>query len=325
MNNEFEIVAHNYINNFRLFLVSLRYRTPHLHRDFEVCLVLNGTVDIVSRKETLTAKEGSLFILNPYQPHELKADDPALILSLQISPNFFSDYFPQIRNISVSFCTENRFASQAHQNIFQSMLKLAYIYYGKESNYELQCAGMVNLIFYQLLQIFPYSMDPGICSVSQRNRNARIRAIAEYIDTNYAQKLLLSNIARKQGVSLPYLSHFFKENFGFSFQKYVSKIRCEKARQLLLLTNDSLLDISISSGFSDPKYFNRSFCEQYGCTPKDYRRQFEHEPLPAQQKSMLTTQEFLSDAASLVMLDIFIRNLSLMEMERECNDNNRKN
>lgn len=305
MNDEFEIVAHNYINNFRLFLVSLRYRRPHIHRDFEICLVLNGTVQVVSRKKALTAKEGSFFILNPYQPHELKTDASALILSLQISPNFFSVYYPQIHNISVSFCMETRHTSQIHQDIFQSMLRLAYIYYSKETNYELQCAGMVNLIFYQLLQIFPYDIDPGNSSISQRNRNARIRAIAEYIDTNYAQKLLLSDIAEQQELSLPYLSHFFKENFGVSFQQYVSKIRCEKARQLLLLTNDSLLDISISAGFSDPKYFNHSFREQYGCTPKEYRKNFEHEPLPSQQKSMLTTQEFLSDSASLVLLGKF--------------------
>lgn len=305
MSDEFEIVSHNYINHFRLFLVSLRYRTPHLHRDFEVCLVLSGTVNIVSREMALTAEEGSFFILNPYQPHELKADVPALILSLQISPNFFSVYYPQIHNTSVSFCAESRLASRIHQEIFQSMLKLAYTYYRKESNYELQCAGIVNLIFFQLLQIFPYSISQDSASVSQRNRNARIRAIAEYIDANYAQKLLLSDIARRQGVSLPYLSHFFKENFGFSFQQYVSKIRCERARQLLLLTSDSLLDISIAAGFSDPKYFNRSFYGQYGCTPKEYRKTFKQESLPAQQKSMLTTQEFLSDAASLVLLDKF--------------------
>ncbi len=307
MNDEFEIVTHNHVNHFRLFLVSLQYRTPHIHREFEICLVLSGTVNIISRKESLTAGDGSFFILNPYQPHELKAAAPAIILSLQISPNFFSVYYPQIHHVSVSFCVENRDFSEIHQEIFQRMLRLAYIYYNKESNYELQCAGMVNLILYQMLQIFPYRINPDNTSVSQRNRNARIRSIAEYINANYTQKLLLTNIADRQKLSLHYLSHFFKENFGLSFQQYLSKIRCEKARQLLLLTDDSLLDISISTGFSDPKYFNHAFLEQYGCTPKEYRKKFEHDPLPSQQQSMLTTQEFLSDAASLVLLDKFCK------------------
>ncbi|MCM1122788.1 MAG: AraC family transcriptional regulator [Eubacterium sp.] len=315
MNQEFEIVTHNHISNFRLFLVSLQYRTPHIHRDFEICLVLSGTVHVLSRQESLTANEGAFFILNPYQPHELKTDTPATILSLQVSPNFFSDCYPQIHNLSMPFCLENRANSPAHQDVFQKMIHLAYVYYHKESNYELQCAGMVNLIFYQMLQLFPYRIDPDNTSVSMRNRNARLRAIAEYIDANYAQKLLLTDIAAKQELSLHYLSHFFKENFGVSFQQYVSKIRCEKAQQLLLLTDDSLLDISISTGFSDPKYFNRAFREQYGCTPKEYRKKFEHEPLPSQQKSMLTTQEFLSDAASLILLDSFYREKSKASSE----------
>lgn len=122
----------------------------------------------------------------------------------------------------------------------------------------------------------------------------------------YPQKLLLSDIAKELELSLYYLSHFFKANFGISFQDYLARIRSEKARQLLLLTRQSLLDISISAGFSDPKYFNASFKKQYGCTPKEYRRQFKHAQLPDQQISMLTTQEFLSEEAGLILLDQFM-------------------
>ena len=82
-------------------------------------------------------------------------------------------------------------------------------------------------------------------------------------------------------VSLCYLSHFFTENFGISFQQYLAKIRCDKARRQLLLTDHSLLTVSIECGFSDPKYFNRAFAAQYGMTPRAYRKHFsdEEEPL----------------------------------------------
>ena len=69
------------------------------------------------------------------------------------------------------------------------------------------------------------------------------------------------------------------------------------------LTDLSLLDIWISCGFSDPKYFNKGFRQQYQLSPKEYRQQFRHEKLPQQQKSMLTTQEFLSESASLIVLE----------------------
>ncbi|MGN0254497.1 MAG: helix-turn-helix domain-containing protein [Chordicoccus sp.] len=89
------------------------------------------------------------------------------------------------------------------------------------------------------------------------------------------------------------------------FQEYLMRVRCEHARALLLTTKDSLLDISLRCGFSDQKYFRRGFLKQYGCSPREYRRHFETMRLPAQQRSMLTTQEFLSDRSSLMTLEAY--------------------
>lgn len=127
--------------------------------------------------------------------------------------------------------------------------------------------------------------------------------ITQYIDEHYSEKLLLSDIAEREDMDLYYLSHFFKDNFGMSFQNYLLKIRCERARRLLLLTDYSLLDISVSCGFSDPKYFNKGFQQQYGYTPKEYRKNFQKEDFPIQQNHLLSTQEFLSNSSSLITLD----------------------
>ena len=106
-------------------------------------------------------------------------------------------------------------------------------------------------------------------------------------------------LAKELGVDLYYLSHFFREHFGLSFQEYLAKLRCEKARRELLLTDRSLLDISLSCGFSSPKYFQRAFQKQYGATPKEYRRQAPRETGELPAASVLTSQEFLSDHESL--------------------------
>lgn len=79
-----------------------------------------------------------------------------------------------------------------------------------------------------------------------------MRKIIHYIDEHYSEKLLLSDIALKEDLSLTYLSHFFKDYLGIPFQEYLAKIRCEKARQLLLLTDFPLLDICMSCGFLIP-------------------------------------------------------------------------
>ncbi len=301
MSREFEIVQHNQIRNFRLFLVNLLYRTPHVHKDFEICLILDGEIEVHLPQSTRQASRGDIFVLNPFVPHELKARQPATILSLQIAPAFFASYYPQINSLQIDTRIQNASAAPSFQELFDLILKLAHIYFQKSEGYELICTGMINIIFFHILQLFPHELT-GEDQSSQSARQ-RVRQITEYIDEHFSEKILLTDISKKLGLSLYYVSHFFKDHFGISFQDYLSKMRCEKARQLLLLTDQALLDISLAAGFSDSKYFNRAFQKQYGCTPKEYRKTFEHESLPLQQISMLTAQEFLSDKASLVLLD----------------------
>ena len=89
----------------------------------------------------------------------------------------------------------------------------------------------------------------------------------DYIDENFRRKLLLGEIARREGLTMPYLSHLFKDTLGMSFQEYLKKRRFEYARSLLLGTRKSLLDISLESGFSDARYMIRMFEGEFGCTP----------------------------------------------------------
>ena len=127
--------------------------------------------------------------------------------------------------------------------------------------------------------------------------------IVDYIDHHSGEKLLLSDIAKNENINLYYLSHLFKSSFGIPFQEYLSKVRCEKARKQLILTDLSLLDICIGCGFSDPKYFNRNFRQQYGCTPKQYRQQLSSADHHAERVQTLTVQDFLDLENSLDILD----------------------
>lgn len=300
MKYEYELISHNYIRGFHLFLVRILYRTPHLHREFEVNLILDGSVEILSQGRGYHAGTGDFFVFDPYQPHELRArEGTVLILSVQISPAFFSDYFPQME--SVRFGTEifHRAASPRHQQLYRQLLELTCCYCQKAPFYELDCARDINALFRALLDVSAFTVVSEAERPAQRARQERVRYLAERIEGGFSEKLLLGDLAKELGVDLYYLSHFFREHFGLSFQEYLAKLRCEKARRELLLTDRSLLDISLSCGFSSPKYFQRAFQKQYGATPKEYRRQAPRETGELPAASVLTSQEFLSDQESL--------------------------
>lgn len=307
MKKEYELISHNNVN-FHVFLVNILYRTLHVHRDYEICLILDGTITLYTNDETFILTQNDIFITNPFSSHELKAEKAALILSLQISPALFSDYYPQIKHtqfdISVLY---NQFNGAWCEIIGKNMLQIASSYFHKENLYEFKCVTLLNQLFYFLLINLPTHLVSESENISTTIKGKRMQNIAEYIDEHFSEKLLLSDIAKQLDLDLFYLSHFFKDCFGMSFQNYLKKVRCEHARELLILSDLSMFNISISCGFSDPKYFNKGFQQQYGCLPKQYRKIFKTEKLGDQQKSMFSSQEFLSESSSLIMLDNFLR------------------
>ena len=307
MNEEFEVISHR-AGEYKLFLINLLYRTPHVHKEMEICLLLDGCVQLLSRDRTDLYTAGSLWVTNSFETHELIAEHPALILSLQISPSFFSSVFPQIENIEFSppAFVPGDAAPEEIGPLRGAFLEIARTYFSQEERASLRCAGLLFLFFDLLLLQLPSRSVPELERQNSLHRAQRIRAITSYIDHHYTEKLLLTDLAKELGLSMSYLSAFFKSVFGISFQSYVMKMRCEKARQLLLLTDFSLLDISIACGFSDLKYFNRGFARQFGCSPRQYRLDFEQEGLAQQQESMLTTQEFLSPDESRAALEKYL-------------------
>ena len=303
MKNEFEIVDHRFINGIQIFVVSMLYRTPHMHRDHELLMILKGSITIMCPGKTMQLHEGDFILFNPFQIHELKGDEPTLILSLQMSQDFFSAYFPQICSIRFHTETINSHDKRESEEMMRDLLDTAQVYFRKELFYELNCAAGVNRILARCLRLFSWESVSAADRAAQLSGEKRIRELTDCINRRCSEKLLLSDIAQEMGLSVFYLSHFFTDHFGMSFQRYLAKIRCENARRQLLLTDQSLLTISIANGFSDSKYFNSAFKAQYGMTPKEYRRMFTHEELAVQQNTLLTTQEFLSDKASLILLD----------------------
>lgn len=307
MGYEYEIVTHKNIPGLQIFLVDLLYRTPHIHREFELCLFLTGETDVRIQGNLHRLNAGSLLLLNPYQVHELQAVTSVQILCLQISPGFFKHYFPQIKDMTFDSPVITDNGSASLYELKKQIVNLSRIYLQKEPLYELSCASLLNDVFLRLLQINPFSTTSETELAAKSAREQKIRFLTDQIEQRCGEKLLLKDLAQEMGLSLYYLSHFFIDQFGLSFQQYLSKVRCEKARKLMLLTDHSILDISISAGFSDSKYLNAAFRKQYGCAPREYRKGFQRESIDAQQASMLSTQEFLSAETSLVLLDRILR------------------
>lgn len=96
----------------------------------------------------------------------------------------------------------------------------------------------------------------------------------EYLASNYADEITMEQMAEKYYFASAYFSTLFKSHFGKSFSVYLTEIRMQKAKELLLENKSPkrVKDIARRVGYKDSNYFIRAFKKFYGYTPEEYRR-----------------------------------------------------
>lgn len=100
-----------------------------------------------------------------------------------------------------------------------------------------------------------------------------IKKVCKYINNNYHEDLPLENIADKVYLSPNYLSNIFKEKMGKTIITYLTDIRIDKAKELLLNTQLKIYEIGKKVGYNNSTYFGHVFKKTTGVTPNEYRQQ----------------------------------------------------
>ncbi|MBQ8301723.1 MAG: helix-turn-helix transcriptional regulator [Clostridia bacterium] len=98
-----------------------------------------------------------------------------------------------------------------------------------------------------------------------------VNKITQYISENYHEPLTLELIADKFRLNPNYLSTLFKSCMGFGLKKYITIIRIERAREMLLNSDLSVSQIAFKCGFNDSNYFSQVFRSTVNDTPLHFR------------------------------------------------------
>lgn len=109
---------------------------------------------------------------------------------------------------------------------------------------------------------------------SNRTNVARsqMREAELYIESHYMNEALsLGDVCGHLFMSISYFSALFKQHTGTTFIDYLTRVRIEKAKELLAVTSRKTYEIASLVGYSDPHYFSVIFKRHTGQTPKDYR------------------------------------------------------
>ena len=102
--------------------------------------------------------------------------------------------------------------------------------------------------------------------------DSRILRCVAYINTNYKCKMDNDILAGMCNMSKSRFIGMFSRQMGISPIAYVTRVRINVARELLVSSDISITDIASACGYDDPLYFSRVFKKIAGCCPRDFKR-----------------------------------------------------
>ena len=111
---------------------------------------------------------------------------------------------------------------------------------------------------------------------AQKRIDATIKSIThvviDYINEHISQDIGITDLSRVTGYSTGYLSRVFRQEEGVSIHEYMTTMRMNLARELLINTNMRVYEIAAHCGYDNAAYFIKVFKGNTGCTPQEFKQ-----------------------------------------------------
>ncbi|WP_018751951.1 AraC family transcriptional regulator [Paenibacillus sanguinis] len=245
----------------------------HWHQEMEILLLVKGKLQINVENNNYVMEKDDLMLINSNHVHSFVGADPQnLAVIIQLDMNMFKGLHPQIEKMEF---TCNSMADARAQEKYAILKKLLVdilkAFDTKETGYILEIYIILQQMILNLVRKFEQKLIDEENMEKSNDNLKRLERILHYIDQNCDRKITLDEISKREYLSTYYFSHFFKDKIGMSFQSYLKHIRLKKAYEMLLYTDEKVVDIAMQSGFANSQVFGSSFKAQYGMTPKQCR------------------------------------------------------
>jgi two-component system response regulator YesN len=111
-------------------------------------------------------------------------------------------------------------------------------------------------------------------SRTQNQYKTMIHQAKQYIEGHYTDPdLSLIDVAAQVNLSPSHFSMVFSRETGETFKEYLTRVRIDRAKELLRTTSLKSFEVAYQSGYNDPHYFSYIFRKNAGLSPQQFRVQ----------------------------------------------------
>jgi len=256
--------------------------TFHWHNYLEIAFVKQGRGVYYVENRAYKMNAGDIVVINNIEPHYMEVlppvnmvmpvvmFEPQLVWSSEnhFDYNYLKPFFERSSNFN------NRIDSKSEigQKIFALLTEIEEEYINRTLGYKLMIkAKLLHIITYLIRHYQDESRSPENIS-SKSRRLEKLEKVFEYMNRNYSQRILLTDLAEQAYMSPNYFSTLFKLSTGFTPIEYLNKMRISKSIEMLRETDTTIARIALDCGFSNLANFNKIFKNFTGTTPSQIRK-----------------------------------------------------
>ena len=241
----------------------------HIHKEFEIILVLSGSARIKTGVDEFTACKGDMIFVNPMEVHSIYPNkdesylhrcvcfDLSLVSDTQISSSFADGSLTAVHIIKSD-------RTGYLSDIFQKLFSVAE---SCEETLPLEAGAYVSLIFAHMIK------NGAVSGKSRTGKKSDFYfKVMQYISENYASDISSLDPATEMFYTQSHFCRTFAKNFGIPFSAFLNIYRINKAKELLENSNEKISDVAAGCGFTNFSYFTKCFRKYVGMSPSEYRK-----------------------------------------------------
>ncbi len=254
----------------------------HFHEEIEIIVVLEGSTKIFYVNDNTTLNKGDCALVNSNVLHRLirTSEEDCHIINFVLKAEFIAgqkDSLIYTRYIK-PICSNNTLSMikldakiDHNKDIIQCVERAFDSYRKKEFGFEMTVRNYL-ADFWKLI----CSNNKELIETRTRETETqkRMDIIIRYIHENYNKQLTVPDIAKQALISESECYRLFKKSLDTTPTDYIIRHRLQRAVDMLLGSDDKIINICENTGFGSPSYFTKRFKEIYQCTPKDFRKKY---------------------------------------------------
>lgn len=252
--------------------------SPHFHADsMEFVEVVKGCIDLTVGLTKIRVSEGEIVHLLSGRVHFAVSvgDEECLLRVLTyreavlykqegLDEQFLDLFLLPIGNSAMLFRADH----PLHATLRAHMETAVSEWRGKDIFCTALILSEIAYMLTSLLRFYGYREED---DAEYRNR-MRIAPAVRHIQTAYAQKLRLEELAATLFLSPDHFGKLFRATVGLTPVEYINNVRVEVAMRLLVSSELSIAEISTAAGFSNANYFHKVFRDLVGLGPAALRK-----------------------------------------------------